>query len=83
MAGLELAYVAWQLDRMASALDLINPYNYFGNFGQHLQSPEDFDSMTVDTYLRLNTKFKSVRDIIQASDTHSFYQKGPSITSPF
>jgi hypothetical protein len=50
---------------MSSALDLVNPFNFFGNFGENLKSPKDFDSMTVDTYLRLNTRFKSVRDIIQ------------------
>ena len=56
LAGLELSYVAWQLDKMSSALDLINPYNFFGKFSENLKSPKDFDSMTVDTYLRLHTR---------------------------
>ena len=59
LAGLELSYVAWQLDKMSSALDLINPYNFFGNFGNNLKSPKDFDSMTVDTYLRLHTRWQT------------------------
>jgi hypothetical protein len=50
---------------MCLAFDLINPLDHFGSFGDKLDNPVDFDSMTVDTFLKLYTKFQSVRDIVQ------------------
>ena len=71
LAGLELSYIAWQLDRLCLAFDLANPLDNFGSFGEKLTNPVDFDSMTVDTFLKLYTKFQSVRDIIQVRTTIS------------
>lgn len=52
-------------DVFREAIDLMNPYHYFGSFGKRLKSPLEFDSTTMDSFLKETTRFQSVRDIIQ------------------
>ena len=62
-ASLELTYIVWKLDNLyAYITDPTDPYNS-RNFPESLA--KHLDSITVEAYLTENTRFKSVKDVIE------------------
>ena len=63
LANLELVYVSWKMDCLSKRIqDLSDPY-HSRNLSEELSY--DLDSISVDTFLKQNSRFKSVRDVIE------------------
>ena len=61
LANLELSYIIWKLDGLFEKItNLFDPYHCLQpNLAQEL------DSLTVEAYLKQQTRFKSVQDVLQ------------------
>ena len=61
LASLELSYIIWKLDGLFDKItNLFDPY--------HCLEPNlarELDSLTVEAYLKQQTRFKSVQDVLQ------------------
>jgi len=59
LALLELGWTLTKLERLAAAINILEPYNSHGG--------SELDAMTVSTWLNTNTRYAAVKDVIIAA----------------